>query len=242
MTIQAFAAGKLVLVLLVFMSFGKDLRAQVFDVQFYFEWDKNETDFTLASLHQISDTLASIEFRSSYPKNRAYFACSYFFRNDTLFINEISETIETLKEVELGPFYREISEDSLYLRYDPEQWFDTKPAYEQVFFEINGNYYYKSERCFTDYCAIARKPKEREFQIKIWSGKELLDTYDIGIYNLRNIVWMRRIYFGSSRVFQPISFYESKFPPRISYNEKEYVLQVRLQSKEFHETKLTVEK
>lgn len=244
MTMQKIIVGKLAVTFLVFISFSQAIHAQVFDLQFYFERGKNYSDFTLADLHQVSDSLASIEFRSTDPNNRAFFACSYLFENDTLFITELSETIETKGEMELGPFYQKIGEDSLYLRFDANQSFDSKPIYENVFFEINGKYYYKSERCFTDYCAIAPKPKETEFQIKIWGDKELIDTYDLGIYgfNLRNIVWMRRYYFGSSKIFQPISFYQSKFPTHLEYKEKKYVLKVILQSKEFHESKLAIDK
>lgn len=242
MTIQKSVAGKLAIILLGFIGFSNGIYAQGFGLQFYFERGTNDSDFTLANLVQGSDSLGSIEFRSSDPNNRAFFACSYFFRNDTLFINELSETIETKGEFELGSFYREITEDSLYLRFDVIQSFDSKPIYEQVFFEINGKYYYRSERCFTDYSAIALKPKEHEFQVKVWNDHELIDTYDVGIYNLRNVVVMKRYFFGSSKVFQPMSYYESKFPAHVEYKEKEYVLKVSLQSKEFHESRLAINK
>ncbi|ASS48029.1 MAG: hypothetical protein A3D31_00940 [Candidatus Fluviicola riflensis] len=242
MAIQKIVVGKLAVTLLVFIAFSKAIHAQGFGRQFYFERDTNSSDFTLADLFQLSDSLAFIEFRSTDPNNRAFFACSYLFRNDTLFITELSETIETKGEVELGTLNLEIGDDSLYLRFDLVKSFHSKPVYENLFFEINGQYYYKSERCFTDYCAIALKPKEPEFQVKIWNGNELIDTYDIGISIFHSLVRMKRYFFCSSKVFQPMSYYESKFPTHIEYKEKKYVLKVSLQSKEFHESKLAIDK
>lgn len=243
MAIQNRIVGKLVTILLTGIGFSEISCAQTFDQQFYFEWGTNGSDFTLANLFQLSDSLASIEFRSSDPNNRAYFACNYLFRNDSLLVTEISENSKARKELESGSVhFLRMGNDSIYLRFDSYQSFDSKLPYDTVFFEINGKYYYKSERCYSDYCAIAFRPKEREFQVKVWSGKELIDTYDVELNFVENWVCMKRWFFDSSKVFQPMSFYESKFPTHIEYQGKMYALKVSLQSKQFHETKFAVEK
>jgi hypothetical protein len=162
--------------------------------------------------------------------------------NDSLLITEITETIELERHVEIGPFYSKIGLDSLYLLFEVEQLYNSKPFYESVFFEINGNFYSRSKECLAEYCAIVPKPNEYEFDVKIWSGKELLETFPIGIYNSRNSVSMRKLLFSSSKVFQPMTFFESKFPSHIEYQGKEYLLNVSLQTKEFHDTKWAVEK
>ena len=217
----------------IFLFFTSVLSAQDFNTQIYFEHRTDHWNPHEGTIANINDSLAYLRFSGPWLKDNAYFACKHYFRNDSLFLDEIIESIDLNKRYELrNKSSSNIDNENLYLTYQVYNESGGQPAYNNLFFEVDGNKYPNTKEC-DSHCGIIKRPKAKSFILNIWDAERLLDSYALNVTAETHSVYLTKDIFKSNIGFNSFEEIEEKIPNKIEIYGKAYFLITELKYKSF---------
>ena len=229
---------------IVYFLFYTSLPAQDFNEQIYYENSGTWYPHT-GMLENLNDTLAAIQFLGPGHADNSYFACTFYFKDDTLFLKELSEPVDLNKAVICkAPWMAapDLITDSIHLGYQVYYESGGSLNYDSLYFEVNGVKYLNTKQC-DSHCALVPRPITNEFDVRIWNGVKQIDTYHVLLEDQHYSVRMTKNIFSSSCC--PFSFNESdslfngfeivlsKIPNSVMIDQREYVLNLTLHDRSY---------